>query len=118
MNRKPWVGVDLDGTLAYYERGNYKLFGPYYIGPPIPAMVERVKGWLAAGVEVKILTARAYKCDAKTKKLIQGWCKEYLGQALEVTCTKDYDMVRLYDDRCVQVESNTGRLIGDGDNTI
>jgi hypothetical protein len=107
-----WIGVDLDGTLAYYERGHFKMYGAYHIGEPIPAMVERVKKWLAEGIKVKIITARAYKCDSKTKTTIRNWCKEHIGQVLEITCTKDYDMIRLYDDRCVQVESNTGRLIG------
>jgi hypothetical protein len=31
---------------------------------------------------------------------------------LPITNCKDFAMVELYDDRCVQVEANTGRLIG------
>jgi hypothetical protein len=36
--KRKWIGVDLDGTLAYYEDGHtYK-----WIGPPIPEMVKKV----------------------------------------------------------------------------
>jgi hypothetical protein len=37
-----WIGVDLDGVLAKMEGWN----GPYEIGEPVPAMVDRVKKWL------------------------------------------------------------------------
>ena len=40
-----WIGVDLDGTLAHYE--GWK--GIEHIGAPVPAMLERVKNWLAEG---------------------------------------------------------------------
>lgn len=43
---------------------------------------------------------------------IHSWCKQYIGQALAVTCVKDYRMFELWDDRAVQVEPNTGRPIG------
>jgi hypothetical protein len=49
-----WIGVDLDGTLAKYD--GWK--GPLEIGEPIMPMVERVKAWLAEGLEVRIFTAR------------------------------------------------------------
>jgi hypothetical protein len=39
---------------------------------------------------------------------IVAWCKEHLGVELPVTCTKDYQMVELWDDRCVQVLFNSG----------
>ena len=47
-----WIGVDLDGTLAEYHGWNGS------IGKPIAPMVDRVKRWLAEGVEVRIMTAR------------------------------------------------------------
>jgi hydroxymethylpyrimidine pyrophosphatase-like HAD family hydrolase len=50
-----WIGVDLDGTLAHYTGWR----GAEHIGVPIPAMLERVQAWVAAGVTVKIFTARA-----------------------------------------------------------
>lgn len=103
-----WIGVDLDGTLAEY--GGWK--GPDHIGAPIPRMVERVKAWLAEGKAVKIFTARVWGDDRDgVAEIIQAWCKQHIGQELEVTCAKDYGMIELWDDRAVQVEPNTGRRI-------
>lgn len=111
-----WIGVDLDGTLAYYEGWNNGL-----IGGPIPVMLARVKQWLAEGHTVKIMTARVYQgsqvrstaeIEAQRSK-IQDWCQKHLGQRLEVTCNKDYAMIQLWDDRCVQVIPNTGELVTD-----
>lgn len=105
-----WYGVDLDGTLAEYHGWNNK------IGPPIPAMVKRVQKWLLEGKEVKIFTARAAIKEAvsgeaylQQMKEIQDWCVEHIGSVLEITCVKDLRMIELWDDRCVQVISNTGR---------
>lgn len=118
-----WIGVDLDGTLAHY--GGYK--GPDHIGEPVPAMLARVKKWLADGVEVKIFTARVdggtaainlgnragadFEDVEAVKKTIREWCVRHVGVALEVTNRKDYGMIELWDDRCVQVEMNTGRIL-------
>lgn len=120
-----WIGVDLDGTLAKWDCGWEE--DPRTIGEPIPAMVDRVREWLAAGRVVKIMTAR---CDPRWRKpngevvmltpeahwsifeAIHDWCKEHLGQALEVTDTKDYEMEALYDDRAIAVERDTGRILG------
>jgi hypothetical protein len=115
MNGKGWIGVDLDGTLAYYHTwGNLLSFGD-----PIPVMQERVKQWLREGQEVRIMTARAappFSCDyhgapltfADVEKAIQDWTELHIGQRLPVTCCKDLNMIELWDDRCVQVEPNTG----------
>lgn len=115
MPHNSWTAVDLDGTLAFYDHWR----GKDHIGAPIPRMVERVKGWLADGRDVRIFTARiapaslAVNDDTLDSVLlpIALWCMEHLGQVLTVTCEKDLGMVELYDDRCVQVETNTGRLI-------
>lgn len=126
MKSEEWIGVDLDGTLAHYESGQFNRMGPEYIGEPIPLMVQRVKEWLSAGIQVKIMTARAYPMGTMDEQLgtrgvdianqairaINKWCFEHLGQVLPVTCVKDYDMIALYDDRAVGVECNTGQLIG------
>lgn len=107
--RGGWIGVDLDGTLAEYVGWN----GPYTVGAPIPKMAERVRKWLAEGIEVKILTARASR-DADGKRdrvaivVIQNWCQVHFGKKLEVTNEKDYGMIELWDDRAVQVIPNTG----------
>lgn len=107
-----WIGVDLDGTLAHYEGFQ----GTEHIGEPIKPMVDRVRGWLLQGKEVRIFTARMHGhgmpligggvADVKTP--IQQWCQKHLGTVLEVTNSKDFGMIELWDDRCVQVEANTG----------
>lgn len=103
-----WIGVDLDGTLAEY--GGW--LGPHHIGRPIPAMVARVKEWLREGKFVKIFTARvSYGDPNNCRAEIEKWCIEHIGQALPVTNEKDFGMIELWDDRCVQVELNTGRRI-------
>lgn len=100
----PWVGVDLDGTLAVYD--GWK--GEEQIGPPIQSMVDRIKAWLSEGKRVKIFTARAYG-RPQIALVIQRWLMEEAGlPALEVTCVKDFGMIELWDDRCIQVEFNTG----------
>jgi hypothetical protein len=128
-----WIGVDFDGTLAEY--GTWQ--GADHCGAPIKPMVERVKGWLAKGIEVRIFTARIHPLDrcvmpdeplinssepsiirtphweAITAVLaIRAWCVVYIGRELPVTNVKDYGMHELYDDRAVQVQANTGQLVG------
>lgn len=110
-----WVGVDLDGTLAYYD--GWK--GETQIGPPIPEMVARVRRWLEEGREVRIFTARvaggALNLDgsrhdiANVRACIEAWAEKHIGTRLQVTCVKDFGMVELWDDRCVRVIPNTGR---------
>lgn len=114
---KGWIGVDLDGTLAHYDGW----IAPDHIGDPIDAMVQRVKRWLDEGRTVKIFTARvSYPGNDHQREqeaglariAIQDWCREVFGFVLDITCEKDFGMVTLYDDRCRQVELNTGQLIG------
>ena len=121
MGQYGWIGVDLDGTLAEYHGW---LGGA--VGKPIKPMVDRVKEWLAAGIEVRIMTARVAECgrtndDGQTddytftqlqRQVIEDWCESVFGQKLKVTATKDFQMVELWDDRAVQVETNTGRRLG------
>jgi hypothetical protein len=109
---KGWIGVDLDGTLAEYTTW----LGPYHIGKPIEPMLARIKAWREAGIEVKIFTARASSNDPTAITAIKNWCKVHVGEELEVTCTKDYQMIELWDDRAVQVIPNTGhRADGEAD---
>lgn len=105
-----WIGVDLDGTLAHYEDWS----GVYHIGSPIAPMVERVKRWVAKGYCVKIFTARYSEANDKAvvTKVIQDWLEANGMPRLEVTATKDFKMVQLWDDRCVQVQPNTGIPVG------
>lgn len=113
---KGWIGVDLDGTLARYD--GWK--GIAHVGEPIPAMVARVKGWLATGQEVRIFTARVSPMSIAGNTRgehgqweiigpISDWCEKHLGQRLLITHEKDLAMIELWDDRCVQVIPNTGQ---------
>lgn len=112
-----WIGVDLDGTLAVYAGWN-----DGEIGEPVPLMMRRVKEWLAQGIEVRIVTARVGKPDAtrvsdtpekieEMRREVEDWCEKHIGQRLVVTNEKDYGMIELWDDRCVRVEENTGRIL-------
>ena len=109
--KKGWIGVDLDGTLAEYHGWSDN------IGAPIPAMVERVKAWLAAGEDVRILTARGTGGgslhNAEQWRKIADWCRNVFGRSLPITDRKDCLMTALYDDRAIGVEKNTGRLVAD-----
>lgn len=101
-----WTAVDFDGTLAKYPTPG----GLDELGDPIMPMVTLVLDLLNAGNEVRIFTARA-----GTPELIpavEAWCLKHLGRLLPVTNVKDFGMLELYDDRAVQVETNTGRIIG------
>ena len=106
-----WIGVDLDGTLAHYD--GWK--GVDHIGEPIAPMVDRVKVWLAEGKTVKIFTARVARSGEErqqAERAIWSWCQLHIGQVLDVTNVKDMAMIELWDDRCVQVEPNTGWPVG------
>jgi len=111
-----WIGVDFDGTLAVYEKWE----GADVTGAPIERMVERVKAWIAEGQNVRIVTARVYAPNNNARRqyeaaqsmiAIQNWCLFFLGKMLPVTCVKDFAMIELWDDRCVQVNRNEGTLV-------
>ncbi len=105
---KPVILVDLDRTLAFYDRWR----GETHIGEPIQPMVDRVINWLSEGKKVKIFTARVSPDGAKDVqkcvKAIQEWCYQNIGVILPVTNTKDFDVIELWDDRAVGVVPNTG----------
>jgi len=100
-----WIGVDFDGTIA--EHHGYK--GHDHVGEPITPMINRIKKWLSEGKDVRIFTAR----DSKSFPVIRRFCMENFGKTLKITNKKDRFMTELYDDRAVQVEHNTGRIVGD-----
>jgi len=102
----PWIGVDLDGTLARdlgSTRGDE-------IGSPIEPMLVRVQKWIAEGRTVKIFTARA--SSPRQVVAIKEWLFSCGLPDLEVTNVKDQRMIELWDDRCVQVTTNLGEPIG------
>lgn len=100
-----WIGVDLDGTLAKYDNWESET----HIGEPVPLMLNRVRKWIAMGIEIRIVTARAERPGAVLA--IEGWCRLHLGKTLLVTNKKDFGMLELWDDRCVAVEENTGKQL-------
>src|SRR5689334_13900879 len=106
-----WIGVDLDGTLAHYEGWN-----DGKIGEPVPAMLERVRGWLLRDVEVRIFTARA--SDPDQVELVKAWLEQHGLPPLEVTNVKDFAMIELWDDRAIQVIVNTGQPVQAGSITV
>ena len=107
MKPSGWVGVDLDGTLAKYD--GWK--GIDHIGEPVDIMIQKVKLLLEDGVDVRIFTARV-ACDSseleQVTKIIEEWCNTHLGLVLPVTNIKDMSMIELWDDRAVQIITNTG----------
>jgi hypothetical protein len=109
----PWIGVDLDKSLAIYD----DFVSHDHIGEPIPAMVKRVQQWLMQGKVVKIFTARMSDADPKKRleilDAIHAWTLKHIGRSLDATCIKDYGMVELWDDRARELEPNTGRYIGE-----
>lgn len=119
MSTGGWIGVDLDATLAHYLEWE----GVDVIGEPIAAMVDRVKGWLEKGLQVKIMTARVY-CgesgepagdryrDAQiARRAIEKWCLKHIGVILPITCCKNTQMITLWDDRVIQVKPNSGEPV-------
>lgn len=105
-----WIGVDLDGTLALHSGWSDS------IGEPIGPMVSRVKRWLREGKEVRVFTARG-SVDGEGEAgryqqlcRIYDWINSNVGEDLEVTHEKDPKMIRLYDDRVVEVNKNEGTL--------
>jgi hypothetical protein len=115
-HRDAWIGVDLDKTLAFDDGWR----GPGHVGAPIGPMVFRLRQLIADGWTVKIFTARVWHDGTperialanEGRRAIEEWCERHIGTRLEVTNVKDTKMAALYDDRAIQVEPNTGRLIG------
>ena len=104
-----WIGVDLDGTLAHYD--GWK--GIDHVGAPIEPMVSMVRQWLYEGKDVRIFTARVSE-GVKALPVIQEFCLKQFSKILPVTNVKDFGMIVLFDDRCVTVEKNTGKILLEG----
>lgn len=103
----PWYAFDLDGTLAYYDEWK----GIENIGEPIQPMMDILREFLLQGHKVKIFTARANEGPEAIRK-VQDWLQNMGLPRLEVTSQKDFGMIELWDDRCVCVERNTGKVLG------
>jgi hypothetical protein len=109
MGHEGWYGFDLDGTLAVYDGWH----GIAHIGAPIMPMVNKLKAMLQNGDDCRIFTARVYAVEGRDEvvKVIDAWCLEHVGRILPVTNVKDFGMISLYDDRCVQVVPNVGYTV-------
>jgi hypothetical protein len=114
-----WIAVDLDGTFAEYH--GWTKWNEF--GPPIPKMVERVRGWLAEGRDVRIFTARVPLDDTEEhtcrhtgekwngvmmKYAIAEYTERHVGRRLRSQCYKDLNCIEIWDDRAVGVVANTG----------
>jgi hypothetical protein len=69
-----------------------------------------VKQLLRGGSTVKIFTSRA-GYGKQAIDAIRAWLVRNGLPPLEVTDRKDQHMIRYYDDRAVQVQTNTGRIM-------
>lgn len=105
MENKGWIGFDLDGTLAEYTEWK----GADHIGKPIEPIIRIAKQYIEQGYTIKIFTARA--CVPEQIPPVKKWCIENGLGDLEVTNQKDFGMILLYDDRCVQVMPNKGIIL-------
>jgi hypothetical protein len=104
----PWVGFDLDGTLAEMNAW----VDIYHIGPVIPRMLSIVKWFLNNGYTIKIFTARVSN-GPEAIPPIRDWLEANgLPRDLEITNVKDFDCVEIWDDRVIAIESNTGNRLG------
>lgn len=94
------IYVDLDGTLAHYEKWE----APEIIGQPIAPMMDRVRDWVLAGKRVKIFTARFPEHHG----FVREWLLAHGLGGIEVTNVKGIDGYEFWDDRAVHVQRNTG----------
>jgi len=107
---EPWIGVDLDRTLAFYDG----FIDELHIGRPILEMVEKVKAAIEAGYKVKIFTARVSEIPGRDisaiQKAIEDWSEEHIGTRLEVTNIKDMGCIEIWDDIAKSVIPNEGKF--------
>lgn len=99
---QPWIGVDLDGTLAH----DGAFIGKNKVGKPVKAMLKRVRAWREQGYEVRIFTARA--SDNSYLPAIQKWLEKHKLGNMVITNRLDRDCLEVWDDRAIQVQRNTG----------
>jgi hypothetical protein len=74
-------------------------------------MVALAKKLVMEGKTVKIFTARLSEPGGGATIPIEQWCLKHIGCVLEVTNCKDMSLQLFYDDRAIQVETNTGKII-------
>ena len=103
LTGKKWIAVHFDHTLCRDDMS------------PIKPMVDRVKKWISAGFQVRIVTARVSPVDPALPGdqvvLIERWCLEHIGQYLRIQYWKGPGMIEIWDDKNVAVERDTGRRL-------
>lgn len=87
------IYVELDGTLV--EQGTMK---------PVEAVVRMIKGALANGDEVLVLTYTSIKSVD-----VDMLCEKMFGEALPLRFDIERDMTEFWSHRVLQLELNTGR---------
>lgn len=135
-----WIGVDFDGTLAEYhgwvsaealgvpirsmvenvkrwrsEGKEVKIFTARISSIDCCIEDEKHLASICKGfysLSRKVENPILFKEALKAANAIQKWSVTYLGEVLPITNVKDLLMVELYDDRAVQVEANSGRIVG------
>jgi len=100
-----WIAIDFDGTLVRYD----ERYGTSRIGAAIESTVIRLQQWLDMGIEVRVFTARATAPELVPP--VQDWLEQHGLPRLAVTHRRDYDLMQVWDDRAIQVETNTGELL-------
>lgn len=98
--------IDLDGTLAYYERWGEN----GEIGEPVPLIKNWIRFWLYKGIEIVIFTARAYKQENIDR--VRSWLiMNGLPVDLRITNVKGIDCDLLFDNNAREVINNTGQIV-------
>lgn len=96
----------MDGTLAeYHSNGDISK-----IGKPIEKMIVLLRYYLSRGFICKIFTTRASVLEHIPT--IKQWLSDNNLPILEITNIKTFSCILIFDDRAVQVEENTGRILG------
>ena len=104
MKSEGYYYIDFDKTLAHHETD----WEVKRLGKPIPEMLNRVKGLIRRGENVKIFTARAI--NSVSKNQVKDWLVKYGLPRLEVTNVKGQDIIEIWDDRAKAVMPNKGKF--------
>jgi hypothetical protein len=100
MNKKKWIGFDLDGTIAETINGDG-------IGLPIKPMIDLLlKIHQEKKYEVKIFTARAESPEKVVK--IRDWLDFYGLPKLDITNVKDSFCALIIDNIAMRVYKDRG----------
>jgi hypothetical protein len=116
--RKIHIALDLDRTLATFERGQ----DLEVIGKPIIPMIRQVRNWWEKGYSITIFTARVSKYFKSgeerseefinlQKKLIWTFCIDNGLPMFNITADKSPCFTHFVDDKAVKVIPNKGIVI-------